>query len=178
MTCTWVSLLVRLWVEMTTQRNVIHGLKCQPPREAVSWNKGDPKAEVEKMCQPPREAVSWNEQALGNEGRKPTSASSWGCELKYAYESRQTWRSSQPPREAVSWNDVAGSYVVGIVVSLLVRLWVEMSRISCRQHKEIVSLLVRLWVEISSRFFPVTIVKVSLLVRLWVEIWNSRLLYA
>ena len=55
-------------------------------------------------------------------------------------------------------------------VSLLVRLWVEMFCGSCPFLKRVVSLLVRLWVEISHRSTTRQKQSVSLLVRLWVEI--------
>ena len=55
----------------------------------------------------------------------PRSASSWGCELKYRDCQGTSEQIGQPPREAVSWN----IYVIGVflsrIVSLLVRLWVE-----------------------------------------------------
>ena len=100
-----VSLFVRLWVE-------IEGLHCgrfriygQPLREAVSWNNGLSATGVNQVSQPLREAVSWNNIGSANINtlnRQPlreavswniftlyflqygrTSASSWGCELKY-----------------------------------------------------------------------------------------------
>ena len=54
------------------------------------------------------------------------SASSWGCELKYVCYSYSYSKRSQPLREAVSWN--TGIPVMGVIaeiVSLFVRLWVE-----------------------------------------------------
>ena len=78
-------------------------------------------------CQPPCEAVSWNRKRR--------------CLRNNA--------SGQPPCEAVSWNACRRSMIQLNLVSLLVRLWVEMYRNSYRLHLETVSLLVRLWVEIT-----------------------------
>ena len=99
--------------------------------------------------QPPREAVSWNNFWFWLNSQCVQSASSWGCELKYlpaAYRGvkcRQppreavSWNvvcdrqissiQSQPPREAVSWNASLGRTIGSLFVSLLVRLWVEIS---------------------------------------------------
>ena len=55
-----VSLLVRLWVEMHIYQRHMHGFRCQPPCEAVSWNASSPRGEL--SC--------------------GLSASLWGCELK------------------------------------------------------------------------------------------------
>ena len=77
-----VSLLVRLWVEIKMVKKRFYIVHCQPPREAVSWNnkKG---VEVEQdRGQPPREAVSWNNKK----------------------EIETLPVTSQPSREAVSWN--------------------------------------------------------------------------
>ena len=101
----YVSLLVRLWVEMCIMPSEVHGSERQPPREAVSWNT--------------QGSTRWE--------RTASSASSWGCELKC--QQNRVWtsqtsvsllvrlwveihklhqaalrRSRQPPREAVSWN--------------------------------------------------------------------------
>ena len=131
------------------------------------------------------------------------SASLWGCELKY-----QTGRNladfpGQPPCEAVSWNVFLMRYALESPVSLLVRLWVEISFETLHvpplpasaslwgcelkyqlfrlfQYVLLVSLLVRLWVEILVKIAISRMVLVSLLVRLWVEmlsISSSALLY-
>ena len=77
------------------------------------------------------------------------SASSWGCELKFRMTRKQ---SSQPS------------------VSLFVRLWVEIYKsLHCRAVHE-VSLFVRLWVEILRVCDDLLSWLVSLFVRLWVEI--------
>ena len=100
------------------------------------------------------------------------SASSWGCELKYYSVSNLCLFPCQPPREAVSWNTITNLQqrdiycqppreavswnILGITlvrnteVSLLVRLWVEISFCNAIFSWSRVSLLVRLWVEISS----------------------------
>ena len=80
-------------------------------------------------CQPPCEAVSWNTQII---------QSCFSC-------------TCQPPCEAVSWNFISCADIFRLFVSLLVRLWVEMSNPnSSRTFASNVSLLVRLWVEIIS----------------------------
>ena len=102
---TFVSLLVRLWVEMlmyllsfshTLMSASLWGCElkcsqwvlccscayCQPPCEAVSWN--IPADEVLKDAggQPPCEAVSWNSD-FPSIRLVARSASLWGCELKF-----------------------------------------------------------------------------------------------
>ena len=101
-----------------------------------------------RNCQPLREAVSWN------------------CPLLYLY---RLYSRCQPLREAVSWNPNLFIIQIRIVVSLFVRLWVEIRHL--RKHDEIpkVSLFVRLWVEIGTMMQLLRIVFVSLFVRLWVE---------
>ena len=98
-----VSLLVRLWVEMPRLSRNFWTDNCQPPREAVSWNCSPLWQGHWLLRQPPREAVSWN---------------TYNSSIRYIF-------SRQPPREAVSWN---ANYIIHLpmcVVSLLVRLWVE-----------------------------------------------------
>ena len=122
--------------------------------------------------QPPCEAVSWNIEDRVQYINEPTSASLWGCELKYIG---------------------SGEWIVFLSVSLLVRLWVEITKIDPALIQSAVSLLVRLWVEITlnaQRYKPFVSSAslwgcelkyimipysdinflVSLLVRLWVEI--------
>ena len=121
-----VSLFVRLWVEITMLRCIldIHSpsasswgceLKyrlrphynhafCQPLREAVSWNNVVYFVISPFLGQPLREAVSWNMIRAFLRCDQSVSASSWGCELKYA--KRHIVRCSR-------------------AVSLFVRLWVE-----------------------------------------------------
>ena len=166
------------------------------PESASSWG-----CELKFRCninkdnvhsQPLREAVSWNiASATGTEGstvslfvrlwveinpviclsRITSSASSWGCELKY-HEVRQKKRSpgqplreavswnvnhincfirkkSQPLREAVSWNDICfmrrtvpSSQPLREAVSWNVGA-------DCSGEKICVSLFVRLWVEMN-----------------------------
>ena len=76
----------------------------QPPCEAVSWNAQRSLPVFGGNCQPPCEAVSWNESRLHS--------------LQTAV--------SQPPCEAVSWNAPSPGQLIDKIVSLLVRLWVEM----------------------------------------------------
>ena len=108
---------------------------------------------AESPSQPPCEAVSWN----------PISVTD------------MTTTSCQPPCEAVSWNTIAGFLSRFCVVSLLVRLWVEILGLKQWPVSRDVSLLVRLWVEITDKCHILLLVKVSLLVRLWVEIRSECL---
>ena len=78
-----------------------------------------------------------------------SSASSWGCELKYLI----TWIPN-----------------IASTVSLFVRLWVEILRCLRIYCFSIVSLFVRLWVEILTHYHKKHSPIVSLFVRLWVEI--------
>ena len=81
------------------------------------------------------------------------SASSWGCELKYRNHFPDgSGNGCQPLREAVSWNDsLTIDNDLAEVVSLFVRLWVEMRLRVISQCTCWVSLFVRLWVEIQAR---------------------------
>ena len=100
----FVSLLVRLWVEMLTGKWPPVWRTSQPPCEAVSWNPLKPRAIRISCSQPPCEAVSWNTiialKRLKAQNvsllvrlwvemcftasviRSASSASLWGCELK------------------------------------------------------------------------------------------------
>ena len=120
-----VSLFVRLWVEMWLSGSAV----CWPS-SASSWG-----CELKCVhhhsrkagyCQPLREAVSWNNGGKIQYVRYPMSASSWGCELKYPGSVLGELEAGQPLRKAVSWNKKHDNYyVAGPVVSLFVRLWVE-----------------------------------------------------
>ena len=141
-----VSLLVRLWVEINNKINQELQMYRQPPCEAVSWNMKSwcslesrsqsaslwgcelkclsSRSGTASSRQPPCEAVSWNE-LICNSIVWSSSASLWGCELKWC-----TWCAAgslhrQPPCEAVSWNTFVFIRRTHGVVSLLVRLWVE-----------------------------------------------------
>ena len=83
------------------------------------------------LSQPLREAVSWNALAL---------------QFALAV-------ISQPLREAVSWNtNTYPNKNSLIVVSLFVRLWVEINQMLSEILPMMVSLFVRLWVEIYDNF--------------------------
>ena len=99
-----VSLLVRLWVEISfpSYPGVIES--SQPPCEAVSWNIYDFCYSFECLCQPPCETVSWNTLDAYSAQYDASSASLWGCELKWFKRNRTFDGHSQPPCEAVSWN--------------------------------------------------------------------------
>ena len=167
-----VSLLVRLWVEMSiTDCNdaLDYG---QPPCEAVSWNITAAILSPTALGQPPCEAVSWNEQLKDSIQKVTSSASLWGCELKCVCVS-----SSECFFQSASlWGcelkcTVRSGAENCLIVSLLVRLWVEIYFYKETGSVALVSLLVRLWVEISVTTATANLKRVSLLVRLWVEMW-------
>ena len=78
----------------------------QPPCEAVSWNASCFCNSADAWSQPPCEAVSWNDLEWVVPWWESSSASLWGCELKF---------------------DGSLDSALATLVSLLVRLWVEMS---------------------------------------------------
>ena len=168
-----VSLLVRLWVEISqpfelctvrssaslwgcelksllTDRGI--GLFSQPPCEAVSWNSEVLTCTRYTPCQPPCEAVSWNIGHYSNseleKSQPPCEAVSWN-RIRTKIQLRV---GRQPPCEAVSWN---------IKISVLVLWEIKSASLWGCELKfhfafsffrdEFVSLLVRLWVEISIR---------------------------
>ena len=107
-----VSLLVRLWVEIVSVGTMI-------PRagSASLWG-----CELkccrdinckQCLCQPPCEAVSWNY------GQRFPSIGGYN---------------RQPPCEAVSWNNYPVFQLCGPIVSLLVRLWVEITYLHLHYH--------------------------------------------
>ena len=191
-----VSLLVRLWVEIIMFLPPYYMDYCQPPCEAVSWNEikvneinGDylsaslwgcelkfpvELADLHQLGQPPCEAVSWNCVDLRNLPGSQMSASLWGCELKWC-----TLKiANLIPASASLWGCELKCHHTGStgsvsLVSLLVRLWVEIFLVSIPFSFLIVSLLVRLWVEILTSFFKYLVHGVSLLVRLWVEMHRT-----
>ena len=100
-----VSLLVRLWVEIDVFVIRLQLAWCQPPCEAVSWNRYETRVEW----------VAWKSASLWGCELKFTvfynlsvhswSASLWGCELKFQkVRNGVAGVKSQPPCEAVSWN--------------------------------------------------------------------------
>ena len=150
----------------------------QPLREAVSWNIRCSKCVIIKLSQPLREAVSWNGICVELWIDFLMSASSWGCELKY-YPSSTALSSVQ---SASSWGcelklKHVPQHLSKEVVSLFVRLWVEMDSSARMPSSSSVSLFVRLWVEIINSFISYPVRPVSLFVRLWVEmllLWLLR----
>ena len=120
-----VSLFVRLWVEMclVSPSYHLHSSASSWGCELKCVHHHSRKA---GYCQPLREAVSWNNGGKIQYVRYPMSASSWGCELKYPGSVLGELEAGQPLRKAVSWNKKHDNYyVAGPVVSLFVRLWVE-----------------------------------------------------
>ena len=152
-----VSLLVRLWVEIPSETPVV--LNQYVSLLVRLWVEIMRISDtgVTSIGQPPCEAVSWNAPRVSTDGIIL-------C---------------QPPCEAVSWNvsSFVGRWVAG-VVSLLVRLWVEIWWSYRHNNRKNVSLLVRLWVEIIVKVIGNYLALVSLLVRLWVEIMIRNLLWS
>ncbi len=173
----------------------MNGWYSQPLREAVSWNIFF-SACLRMLCrQPLREAVSWNVIKLVvtflfkvslfvrlwvemlhlryrqiDQHRQPLrEAVSWNKCILIKF----NLTDSQPLREAVSWNIGKLSHVFLPIVSLFVRLWVEILKYHNQSHhgrsasswgcelkypdrthwnrNGIVSLFVRLWVEMLAR---------------------------
>ena len=149
LTCNRVSLLVRLWVEITIQKPT----STLSTASASLWgcelkSKHYIKKEVELLVS--LLVRLWVEIALSklSVNSVASSASLWGCELKWVTAwARQrlkrqppceavSWNNSakflasvricQPPCEAVSWNIELFALCLFWPVSLLVRLWVEM----------------------------------------------------
>ena len=135
----------------------------------------------------------WVEIQLNAEKvRELQSASSWGCELKYKYEtgvitnipSASSWGCElkwiwcfrflrclrQPLREAVSWNSICSVSEKYYSVSLFVRLWVEIFSMS--KFAENISSASSWGCELKYDFscYADNQTCVSLFVRLWVEI--------
>ena len=169
-----VSLFVRLWVEIFRNRNKYSGRNSQPLREAVSWNDVNIKTAKDNLVS--LFVRLWVEMIYKKyKTKQEKSASSWGCELKFRNGHWHAMDHRQPLREAVSWNNGLSATGVNQVVSLFVRLWVEMQQINMHSHWPLVSLFVRLWVEmISCLGFPSSS-RVSLFVRLWVEMEQMKL---
>ena len=195
-----VSLLVRLWVEMSWAFSWGSVLSRQPPCEAVSWNTlNRRRRSLQVVSLLVRLWVEMSIMSLFMVFPMP-SASLWGCELKCL----QFFRSVMPCRSASLWGcELKYQHTERPEhrqsVSLLVRLWVEMlcgvSWLPSHQRSaslwgcELKSLLLKCcflsrccqppceavsWNNnIINNFLPPTCV--SLLVRLWVEIdWDSR----
>ena len=99
-----VSLFVRLWVEISRAIFHVKHSGRQPLREAVSWNACYHEPQYEQTVSLfVRLWVEMN-QSRKNYQTETTSASSWGCELKYGHCYGRRRNTSQPLREAVSWN--------------------------------------------------------------------------
>ena len=77
-----VDLLVRSWVEISIHRAAAICFCGRPPREVVSWNEKDFKADKMKDGRPPREVVSWNAERTKGITTGLPSTTSWGGELK------------------------------------------------------------------------------------------------
>ena len=143
-----VSLLVRLWVEISRKRN-----HWRTALSASLWG-----------CE-----LKWIIQNTKETGERVSLLVRLWVEISFpSYPG--VIESSQPPCEAVSWNSYASGGMRAYDVSLLVRLWVEITDYSRNNPLYLVSLLVRLWVEISRSENNCVNDFVSLLVRLWVEI--------
>ena len=147
--------------------------KSQPPCEAVSWNNLPIRLFHFLPGQPPCEAVSWNINSQCStiliHGQPPCEAVSWNINSQCS----TILIHGQPPCEAVSWNIIFVGIPCKYLVSLLVRLWVEIfCFLSTKKGTQSASLWgceLKFW-----NFFQCFVnCKVSLLVRLWVEILVS-----
>ena len=119
-----VIFFVRMWVEISLQSLAhssqssssswgcelkycsfahLHSCSCHPLREDVSWNASDDNGNLTFSGHPLREDVSWNNNTLLIAMQRP----------------------GHPLREDVSWNVPALNVIVGFVVILFVRMWVE-----------------------------------------------------
>ena len=132
-----VSLLVRLWVEMSAHIQTFFCGPSQPPCEAVSWNASIIADSDRFRCQPPCEAVSWNVSTYTDIFLRSQSASLWGCELKCLHHcwfrslqmSASLWGCELKWKWRTNW-------LICTRVSLLVRLWVEISKITLFNYYE------------------------------------------
>ena len=105
----WVSLFVRLWVEIYKARYTTKANRCQPLREAVSWNVHTWHVSISGQSQPLREAVSWNMTCDTLYLTTRSSVSSWGCKLKYEQSYGYKFRITGNCRENFAWkNSVNG----------------------------------------------------------------------
>ena len=188
-----VSLLVRLWVEMKSGGCV--GATAWP--SASLWGcelKSNTSAahirlwlsaslwgcELKYVYSPDARLIDtvsllvrlWVE--IWTWSKKPNStasASLWGCELKFFHKTINLLNYSQPPCEAVSWNDNRSIVNLLLIVSLLVRLWVEIYTYTIDTYRTLVSLLVRLWVEM--QVWEV----VTMLWKMSASLWGCELKY-
>ena len=99
-----VSLLVRLWVEMTQLQTESQAYQSQPPCEAVSWNDVTNNFYAIINMSASLWGCELKLRCLLHEKPFAGSASLWGCELKWPDHIRNTHPARQPPCEAVSWN--------------------------------------------------------------------------
>ena len=147
-----VSLFVRLWVEMPERDSRPQSRESS----ASSWG-----------CE-----LKWL-ISIGNTSLR-RSASSWGCELKYEADAGGSFGTGrQPLREAVSWNNLLNYTAFHFVVSLFVRLWVEivlMVRLKTAKNRQPLREAVS-WNTIS--WIRACFLVVSLFVRLWVEMLSE-----
>ena len=169
-----VSLFVRLWVEILSMLFFSVFLPS-----ASSWG-CELKWCLAHLCRcRVLSASSWGcELKYMTSGLRCTclpSASSWGCELKWAASDTCAAESLS----ASSWGcelkyGVISSTWSCFIVSLFVRLWVEILKTWMESVSLAVSLFVRLWVEISHSMPWKAASSVSLFVRLWVEIHTTK----
>ena len=165
-----VSLLVRLWVEIFSRFwMALLILSASLWGCELKYNSSTPSSH--RLRQPPCEAVSWNERMKADTKEEKRSASLWGCELKLVGQLQEIIVGRQPPCEAVSWNDLRRCEYHFRVVSLLVRLWVEIKYTAQHKHMISVSLLVRLWVEIFRVFSMVLLIPSA-------SLWGCELKYS
>ena len=166
-----VSLLVRLWVEISCMIANKLPFNGQPPCEAVSWNTGYIFCGNDGA---PSASLWGCELKFHHYGiilLSLTSASLWGCELKYhcrIFEPFLCVSASLWGCELKCW-PVQGVPHDGHV-SLLVRLWVEILYYFALTYKVLSASLWGCELKCTKQYQYKDRRSVSLLVRLWVEI--------
>ena len=104
--------------------------RSQPPCEAVSWNINQSRLISWKFGQPPCEAVSWNLRGVFDILPEDVSASLWGCELKFVIVHCYKFHNMSASLWGCELKCLCRLILVApLLVSLLVRLWVEILKI-------------------------------------------------
>ena len=65
---------------------------------------------------------------------------------------------------------IADPFFQRAIVTLCVRVWIEIACPGCHPHEEPVTLCVRVWIEMIKCFSSSPFVSVTLCVRVWIEI--------
>ena len=171
-----VTLYVRVWIEITPLEEKANPGGSHPLREGVDWNLIQFFWTLRVKSHPLREGVDWNILERCIFSSCIASPSTWGCGLKC--------------------NTDASSSVTA-VVTLYVRVWIEMYSATAAAAYVAVTLYVRVWIEISdTAMMPLlrarhplregvdwnvshyqsgkTVYVVTLYVRVWIEIPTTQ----